>query len=328
MEKRNKRLLFIYINFYEYIQKIKETIEDLDYIVDTLCEDPKMRLIDSVAQKLNGNYIYSKSRKIQKKFINDLTKKNIEYDLIFVLKGEKIEKEFLLDLKKLNPKAKFILYMWDDVARVSSFFYNKLLYDIIYTFDENDASKFGLNFLPLFFCDDFVVDNAHEKSIDVFFSGWEHSSRRQILDKIAKVLKDNNMNYYYHLYTSTWKILKLRILNKFYKNDLEYIKNSTLSLKDNANLTINSKILIDIHHPTQNGLTLRTIESIAANCKLITTNINVTKYDFYNPRNILVIDRENVVVDSKFLTQPYEMISDEIVKKYTLKNWAKTILNE
>ena len=90
----------------------------------------------------------------------------------------------------------------------------------------------------------------------------------------------------------------------------------------------NSKVVLDINHPLQFGLTMRTIECIGAEKKLITTNKNIKDYDFYNPNNILIIDRENINIDMSFFEKEYQTLPDELYKKYSLTNWLRNIFME
>ena len=62
----------------------------------------------------------------------------------------------------------------------------------------------------------------------------------------------------------------------------------------------NSRVVLDLPHPMQTGLTMRTIEAIGSKKKLITTNVDIVNYDFYNPKNILLIERENINFDKSF----------------------------
>lgn len=43
---------------------------------------------------------------------------------------------------------------------------------------------------------------------------------------------------------------------------------------------LSSAVVIDIHHPSQHGLTMRTIEAVGLNKKIITTNADIKKYNF------------------------------------------------
>lgn len=59
--------------------------------------------------------------------------------------------------------------------------------------------------------------------------------------------------------------------------------------------------------------------------KLITTNPHVKEYDFYQPENILIVDRYNPVITKEFLNVPWKDISEEIYKKYSISSWFNTI---
>ncbi|MEK5777604.1 lipopolysaccharide biosynthesis protein, partial [Acinetobacter nosocomialis] len=58
-----------------------------------------------------------------------------------------------------------------------------------------------------------------------------------------------------------------------------------------------SNIILDISHPGQSGLTMRTFEAIGAGKKLITTNTNIKEYPFYNANNIFIISRDELVLE-------------------------------
>ena len=49
-------------------------------------------------------------------------------------------------------------------------------------------------------------------------------------------------------------------------------------------------------------------------------------YDFYNENNILIIDRENPVIDQNFIDLPYELLPNEIYEKYSLSSWIIEVL--
>ena len=100
-----------------------------------------------------------------------------------------------------------------------------------------------------------------------------------------------------------------------------------MSAVDIANIVDNTKIVLDIQHPKQTGLTMRTIEMIGMNKKLITTNESIKKYDFYNPGNVMVIDRDKVVIPYDFLDSAYIPLPKDIYEKYSLKSWILEVLS-
>ena len=55
------------------------------------------------------------------------------------------------------------------------------------------------------------------------------------------------------------------------------------------------------------------------------TNKDIKNYDFYNPDNILIIDRKNPVIDKNFFVNDFIEIEEKIMDKYRLSSWIKDI---
>ena len=137
------------------------------------------------------------------------------------------------------------------------------------------------------------------------------------------------MNCYWFLY------LQSRFIYRFYKatrHEFRGVPATTfsfnkLSVNNIAKIVDDSHIILDIQHPRQNGLTMRTIEMVGMNKKMITTNAGIKEYDFYNPNNILVVDRENVQVDMDFLKRNYEPVNEAVYERYSIKSWILEVLS-
>lgn len=69
------------------------------------------------------------------------------------------------------------------------------------------------------------------------------------------------------------------------------------------------------------------MEALGAKRKLITTNSDVEFYDFYNPTNILIVDRNNPVINTEFLNSEYSELPDEIYEKYSINSWIEKLLS-
>lgn len=83
-----------------------------------------------------------------------------------------------------------------------------------------------------------------------------------------------------------------------------------------------------MQHNKQSGLTMRTLETLGAKKKLITSNIDIKRYDFYNENNIFIIEDENLEGINEFINKDYEDINQDIYEKYSLRSWVETIVNE
>lgn len=66
---------------------------------------------------------------------------------------------------------------------------------------------------------------------------------------------------------------------------------------------------------------------MGAKRKLITTNKQIKNYDFYDEKNIQVIDNNFRDLDLGFFETPFHEISKIIYEKYALRNWIDEVLD-
>ena len=122
----------------------------------------------------------------------------------------------------------------------------------------------------------------------------------------------------------------------YYKYKFENWTKEKICINDFKFVSLNSsevlaylnkcKTVIDIQHPKQIGLTMRTIEMLGLKKKLITTNTDIVNYDFYNKNNICVIDRENIEIDKSFFLSDYDYDTDNCREKYSLDFFINELL--
>jgi hypothetical protein len=98
------------------------------------------------------------------------------------------------------------------------------------------------------------------------------------------------------------------------------------SKSDIDGLVARSRIVVDIERPVQTGYTIRAIELLCANRKLITTNPEMVNADFFDPANIAVVDRFAPKIAPSFFQQPYVPLCEEILKRYSLDRWIEEVL--
>jgi hypothetical protein len=87
----------------------------------------------------------------------------------------------------------------------------------------------------------------------------------------------------------------------------------------------NSKCVIDLSHSHQSGLTMRAIETLGMQKKLVTNNKMIKEYDFYNKDNIYVIGDD--IGLKEFMLKPYVKINQKILNQYALDSWTLKLIN-
>ena len=89
---------------------------------------------------------------------------------------------------------------------------------------------------------------------------------------------------------------------------------------------LKSKCIIDINQKGQSGLSLRPLEALFFNKKLLTNNKNIFQSDFYHPSNIFILGMDNLERISKFMTEDNVKLPDSIINKYEINNWMDVYL--
>ena len=221
-------------------------------------------------------------------------------------------------------KAQKILYLWDDIKRIDEFEYIKDNFNDVVSFDHDDCTKFKIRFLPLFYCDEYIY-KGEDKDIDFSCLGVLHTYRESLLANLQQLFSKDKYRWYAILSTSKFHILKQRLLGKKLH---DFVKYKELNISEAAKISKRSKIVIDMPHLSQKGMSMRTIESLAAHAKLITTNKEVCMYDFYNPNNMYVIDQDLLDISDDFLTSEFVEIDYKIIEKYSINHWVQTLFGE
>ncbi len=327
----NKKILFFAPKFFNYEIEIKIKLEKMGAKVDLYDERMNPSNLDKVIIRLKKNLL---KKKIEKYYYNIIDKnKNQEYDYIFFLSPETITKKLLQKLKETQKTAKFIIYMFDSIKNKKNVREILSEFDSHFSFDKNDCevdSRF--KFRPLFYLDEYskLAGNYNNKKYDVSFIGTVHSDRYKVIKLIKEQAIQSKLNVNFFMYFPS-KIIYLikKIFDKSYKNtDIKDFSFKSILKEEVLDIISNSKVILDIQHLKQVGLTMRTIEIMGMKKKLITTNKNIENYDFYNSNNIKIIDRNNPILDLDFIKNDYEEIDLDIYKKYSIGSWLEEIFNE
>lgn len=327
MEKlKNKRIIIILPKFFGYedyiYREFSKYCSDVNIIYENLDElNYLYRLLYAYLPKYKKN--------IQRKYyISKLKKKIKNADIILVIRGSSITEDVMNYMKLEAPsQCKFCLYQWDSVQNNPEIKKIHHMFDIVSTFDLNDARKYKWKYRPLFFIPEIL--NNKDKTIDVFFIASLHSKRVEILNEVKEITKKNGLSVRTFLFSKRLVFYKRKYINKKeeYCNSVNKdILFKPISVKESYSFYSDSKIVVDYTHPNQKGLTMRTIECLGNKCKLVTNNKYVREADFYNENNIFIYDENNFDIPKDFINKPYENIDKNIVDSYTIQKWIMDII--
>ncbi|MDM1373359.1 hypothetical protein [Myroides marinus] len=322
-----KKVLFISVKFFNYENIIKETLIKKGAHVDLFDERPSNSFFTKAILRVYKNFYAYKINSYFRELIEQI--KETRYDYFLLIKGEATPIFFIDFLRKNNPNIKLIYYTYDSFKNNSNGLKILDKFDYKYTFDSDDALKVGLEFRPLFFANDYaeVRKSSNNFQYDLSFIGTAHSDRYTISQYLYSWCKKSDLKMFTFYYSPSKLLFKF---NKFFKKDFKTfdvnkISFSSLKHSDIIEIYKESRGVLDINHPGQKGLTMRTFETLGAGRKLITTNAEVKKYPFYNENNILVINRGDIKVDKSFFKTMYEPLSEKLLYAMSVEGWVDEV---
>ena len=320
----SKKILLVAPHYFNYDVFIKEHLEAKGYIVDLINDRPYDSNIFKAIIRTNRSII---SFFLYRYYKYKILKKSVqEYKLIFVIQGEGLVPSFLKWLRIKYQKTPMVFYLWDSLANKPGLQLNFPYFDRVITFDPFDAQRFKIDFAALFFPQNLKKQKKIKSKYDLSFVGSLHGDRGILIQLLKK--NNPNLQFYTYLYSPSFWIFYLR---RCFNKDISTVNFKDLHFKQLhydkvQKIFCQSKVILDIHNVNQSGLTIRTLESLAFDKKIATTNTNVQNYDFYHPNNIFILDRNNLNIPVSFLNSPFKKLNKEIINRYNLESFIlKTI---
>lgn len=325
-----KKILFICPSFFKYELEICKELS-LNYEVEYCDERPKNSILFKILLRLKFRSLIKKAiEQYYTNLLNDINGKHFDY--VFVINPEALDYNTMSKLKQeclgVNKQCHFVLYLWDSLKNKPNAPKLFPLFDKVSTFDRKDSDDFNINLIPLFYTRTFDAKYYPVQPLkyDVCFIGTAHSNRLKYLDEILRLIsKDKQISKYIFLFFHSRLLFLIKKL--FCKSNNKYrINFESLPTVKVVDAIISSAVVIDIHHPSQHGLTMRTIEAVGLNKKIITTNAEIKKYDFYDPKNVYVYQSGDSKLPDEFLSTSTTHFKNR--EMYSLKCWVEKNLKK
>jgi len=191
-------------------------------------------------------------------------------------------------------------------------------FDHVYSFDWDDCKKYNFEYLEAFLSYTYTeiqelrntTENKEENIKPIcYFVGEYWEDRANKINEITPILEVNN-------YDTDFNLVHYSEDSKKSFNYPKNCKDTPINYSDNIKKVIGSDVILEITHIGQTGATLRALEAVVLNKKLITNNKSIVNYDFYSPEQIFILDN-NYNELSSFLSKTFEPVKLEILYKYT-----------
>lgn len=241
-------------------------------------------------------------------------KKIINYDQIIVF-DRHWGKGIFDYIHKNYPEKRLICWYWNTIDTRNKRLPQKYK-DFVeeWSFDKKDCEKYNFKHNIQFY---FLINNKKSdyEQYDAMFVGKD-KNRVETVEKIGLFLDKLKMRTYI-------KIIRDKTSHHLTSR---YYTNKVVPYDEIVRIIRKSKCIMDVSQEYQYGLTMRVLEALFFDKKLITTNKNIKFYDFYDPQKIYIFDKEDSdCLDEiyTFLSQKANSYSIEQLKKYSFETWLK-----
>lgn len=208
---------------------------------------------------------------------------------------------------------------------VNELFINELRndFDSIYSFERDKCINYGVKYLEQFFPIGYYDINFYleqnrtiSKEKRCFFLGRD-KGRLDDISKLAGMLVSYNCIVDF-----------LVVRDRGSKSQSEFYIEEELSYEEYLNHTILADILVDITQQGQSGWTLRVLEALYFNKKLITNNIEIINSDFYSPNRFFILGHDDWGNFNNFTSSICNPLSKDVFYKYSPDHMIKKIIND
>ena len=236
-----------------------------------------------------------------KNFIND---KNVQFIVFDSCKPyHRLEKV----LKKCANKP--IIYFWNPIDKEKSKIKRlKKLFDV-YSYSEKDCKLYELKFNGQF------LPNLPKDNLKIVYDSCFLGKSKNRLNLILNVYNALPNSWFYIVGDEINDKIKMHSERYSY---LEYLKRIQ-----------ESKCIVEVLPSSNAGFTLRTIEAIYYDKKLITNNLSIRNCSFYNKNMILIFDEKTSQDEIiNFLSNENIPYSNKIKQQFSFEQWLKNFGKE
>lgn len=184
--------------------------------------------------------------------------------------------------KKKFGNLRYILYYTDivncAVSRNAYYLQGRSVFDLIYTVDSADASKYNVFLWPTLYSVDNTLKYGDLRQ-DLYFCGVSKGRDTILLECLKKANKHGlraSMDIICYEDAANYQgfedVVNIRTPN-------QYMPYSKVLMNE-----LQAECILDVVQKGQMALTLRPYEAVVYNKKLLTNNKSILEFEFYNPR--------------------------------------------
>lgn len=217
--------------------------------------------------------------------------------------------------KVLNKQTKLYSYLWNILGTRKDVVCSKInkLFCKVYSFDPAEAKRYKLKYNPQFFFNQ--LGKPCENSGHIFFAGLNKDRANAVLS-LAKFCDKNGVKHDFTIVgdeISAENFAPVKVKSQAF--DYQEILQKVGSEKCVA--------VLDMVRAGQVGLTVRAMEALFFDKKLITNNKSITGAKFYDAQNVFILGVDDLGRLKEFLDAPAKPYGESAKEYYEFKSFIE-----
>lgn len=244
-------------------------------------------------------------------FNKDICKETPKY---VIISDPLITVEYLQWVQNIFPDAQLNFLYGNMVGKAKHIFPSQVPKGWrIWTYDDYDSRKYGLRHFHENGYFKLYVKPKEPPVYDVLFVGKD-KGRGEYLLQLEKKLNGMGLRTKFVIVADG----KLAKRKTYYQKSMDYDDITTLIAK--------SRSVLNIALDNQQGITIRDLESLFFETKLLTTNKNIVNTDIYFPNNVYIVDGLNIDDLPNFLDEKYVPRPQEVKDRHSYDHFIEVII--
>lgn len=231
-----------------------------------------------------------------------------EYDL-FIIRASRYSLNVAKYIRKRSDK-KIVQWYWNPVCADIHPDEIRGCGAEFYSFDPEDCRNYNMSHSSPYYFSTFKLPH-NNISNDIYFVGADKGRLNALLE-LKTIFESQGLKVDYRITKSSKPT-----------EAVSYQYRETISYHQVLEEIARCRAILDYVQVGQTGLTLRPMEALFHKKKLITNDVNICEYDFYNKYNIFILGKDDIVNLKAFIDSPYKDIDKNIVARYDFKNWLR-----
>ena len=274
--------------------------------------DPKVDIFfnDWIARGYNADVIFKKKNKLLRAvrrywlrynlvgsvlWYNDWFNSLDNYEAV-IIHMSRLTRYMPFIIRESYPNIRIICWYWNTIDEESVPIKTNDRRIEYWSFDANDCEKYGMHKNFQYYCQPRSLEKQNNRS-DIYFVGRSKGRAEKI------------------------KLFKNMAESKDLICDLNIVDDNIIPYSEVKKKLLETRAVLEINKKDQVGLTLRAMESLFYEIKLITDNRLIKNEPFYNRDNVFVLGEDNDDDLISFLNAPYNHDVDRFKKEYDIDRW-------